>query len=263
MCQHLLVVTPAQLLYLTKADLVDLVIWNLGTGCRLMASPDFHQVVNPAADLHTAVDDMSSTQLPSILKARSTRQKRSLKHSVWYMASWNVRSLLDVEGPNEVAKQGRGVKYMEDRKIDQVVIELSRYKVVVCALQETKWFGNEVYKVGNGVVLSSGRSVPGLGEIRQRREGVAIVLIGPALEAWKNGGSVWKAWLSRIILVMLVDDSFRGSNHLHVLSCYAPTFSATRQEKDSFYSTLQFALDAIALRENVLFLGDFKARIRS
>ena len=79
----------------------------------------------------------------------------------------------------------------------------------------------------------------------------------------ENGGSVWKAWLSRIISVTLVDDSFRGSNRLHVLSCYAPTFSATRQEKDSFYSTLQLALDAIPLREGFLFLGDFNARIGS
>ena len=37
--------------------------------------------------------------------------------------------------------RGRG----EDRKVDQVVCELSRYEVVVGALQETKWFGCEVY----------------------------------------------------------------------------------------------------------------------
>ena len=51
--------------------------------------------------------------------------------------------MVDTEGPIEVASQSaeRG----EDRKVDQVVCELAKYGVVVGALQETKWFGSEVY----------------------------------------------------------------------------------------------------------------------
>ena len=40
---------------------------------------------------------------------------------------------------------------MDERKIDQVVGELDKYRVVVTALQETKWL---VYKVGDSVALT-------------------------------------------------------------------------------------------------------------
>ena len=55
------------------------------------------------------------------------------------MVSWNVRSLVDVEGDESV---------VDERKIYQVISELERYQVSVyiAALHETKWFGSEVYR---------------------------------------------------------------------------------------------------------------------
>ena len=50
--------------------------------------------------------------------------------------------------------------------------------------------------MGNRVVLTAGRNVPGAmgpGD-RQRGGGVAIVLSGPAVDIWRAGGSQWKAW---------------------------------------------------------------------
>ena len=46
----------------------------------------------------------------------------------------------------------------EDRKVDLVVLELKRYMydVKVAALQETLWFGSDVYHVGDSVVLAAG-----------------------------------------------------------------------------------------------------------
>ena len=104
---------------------------------------------------------------------------------MWTLASWNVRTLLDVEGPIETARQGDDIQVVE-WKIDQVVDELGRYKVDIAALQETKWFGEDVYRVGESVVLAAGRPVPGPGVVRQRGEGVAIVLSGLAVGAWKT-----------------------------------------------------------------------------
>ncbi len=43
----------------------------------------------------------------------------------------------------------------EERNVDLVVRELKRYNVKVAGLQETKWFGCEVYDVGGCVVLTS------------------------------------------------------------------------------------------------------------
>ena len=104
---------------------------------------------------------------------------------MWYCASWNVRSLLECDGPVETARQ-RGV--LEDRRIDLAIRELCRYCVTVGALQETKWFGNAVYQVGESIVLAAGRPTPPIGQVRQRGEGVAIVLSGSAVAAWKAGG---------------------------------------------------------------------------
>ena len=59
-----------------------------------------------------------------------------------------MRSLLDAEGPVETAKQGRGEAQSEDHRIDQVVSKLSRYKVSVAAMQGTRLYGSNVYRVG-------------------------------------------------------------------------------------------------------------------
>ena len=191
------------------------------------------------------------------------RTKQRHKSLVWNLASWNVRTLLDVEGSLETARSRAEIGIAEDRRIDQVVGELGRYGVVVAGLQETKWFGWEgVYGVGGSIVLAAGRPVPGGGQAKRRGEGVAIVLTGPAVHAWKDGGSLWKAWSPRVVSVTLVAGGSKGER-FHVLSCYALTFAASREMKDQFYSTLQQALSSIPHRENFVLLGDFNARVGS
>ena len=76
------------------------------------------------------------------------------------------------------------------------------------------------------------------------REGVALVLSGPAIAAQKTGGEQWKTWGSRIVRAMLSAGK-RFSGQLHVLSCYAPTYAASREAKEEFYNNLQLALDEI------------------
>ena len=56
--------------------------------------------------------------------------------------------------------------------------------MVFAGLQETKWFGNAMHKVGESIVLTAGWPMPSAGQSRQRGEGVAIVLSGPAVAAW-------------------------------------------------------------------------------
>lgn len=67
----------------------------------------------------------------------------------------NVTSLLDTDGPIET-RQGTEVRRAEDRRVDLVVTELGRYCVKVAALEETKWFSNAVYKVGESVDWTAG-----------------------------------------------------------------------------------------------------------
>ena len=69
---------------------------------------------------------------------------------------------MDMDGSTETARQGgeaSEASVVDERKIDQVVGELDKYRVVVVALQETKWIGSKVYKVADSVVLTSGREV--------------------------------------------------------------------------------------------------------
>jgi len=42
-----------------------------------------------------------------------------------------------------------------------MVSELTRYNINMAALQETKWFGEEAYIVGEGLMWTAGRTIPG------------------------------------------------------------------------------------------------------
>ena len=84
---------------------------DLSTGPSL----DSHLTSSPAEDLHTS-------QACSIRASKAKKQSRRL-------GSWNVRSLLYSEGPVKTARQGRDTVQAEDRRINQVVQELSRYRV--------------------------------------------------------------------------------------------------------------------------------------
>ena len=106
---------------------------------------------------------------------------------MWFMVSWNVRSrtFVNVEGSIETARHSCDDSVIDEWKIDQVISEVS-----VAALQETRWFGKNIYRVGSSVVLSALRDIPDAGQTRQRGEGVVLVLSGKAVNAWKAGDIV-------------------------------------------------------------------------
>ena len=102
-----------------------------------------------------------------------------------------MRSLVNIDGPVETAFV-RGTCICgdtDDRRIDVFVGELKRFKIEVTSLQETRLFGQATYSVGDSIVLLSGRSLPLDGAPLLHGKGVAIVLRGSALRAWKDGGS--------------------------------------------------------------------------
>ena len=115
-------------------------------------------------------------------------RRAKLKRCAWFFATWNVRSLVDNEGTINTARLSHGISEPEDRRIDLVIRELERYNIKVAALQETKWFGRNIYNIGESVVLTA---TPQRNEPKQRGEGVAIVLSNEAVKAWKAGGEQW------------------------------------------------------------------------
>ena len=86
------------------------------------------------------------------------------KTAVLTASTWNVHSMVDTEGPIEIASNQHLHHRGEDRKVDQIVLELMNYGVSVGALQETKWFGDNVYEVQGSVVVTAGRPTPADGE---------------------------------------------------------------------------------------------------
>ena len=98
--------------------------------------------------------------------------------------------------------------------------------------------------------------MPDSNDSLQRGEGVALVLLGWAIDAWA-GGQQWKAWSSR-----LVTACFKiGKKSLHVASCYAPTRSVRREEKDRLYDELGSFIGGVPDSGVYILLEDFNARI--
>ena len=112
------------------------------------------------------------------------------------------------------------------------------------------------------MVLTAGRTTPDSDETKVRGEGVALLLSSKAKDAWKEGGSKWKACSSRLIIATLAMGRHQN-DCLHILSCYAPTFGASWEEKEQFYVDLQQALSAIPPGECYIVLGNFNARVGS
>ena len=106
--------------------------------------------------------------------------------------------------------------------------------------------------MNDSVILISGRSTPAQAETIQRGEGVALVLRGLALVAWRRGGKQWKAWSSRCVSACLQVTGSAGSR-IHMVSCYAPTRVASREVKEAFFQELE---NIISSGERDILLGD-------
>lgn len=154
---------------------------NPSTGCCMITPLNSPLACSPAEGLHASQEVIS--------KCAHRRAKQA-----WYFGTWNVRSLVDNEGTVETARLSPEMSEPEDRRIDIVIRELNRYSINVAALQETKWFGKQVYRVGKSIVLAAGRETPQGDQPKHRGEGVAIVLTGHAVTAWKAGGKQWRSW---------------------------------------------------------------------
>lgn len=191
-------------------------------------------------------------------------------------ATWNVRSLVDVEGSILTASRahagsagsagsGNMSARREERKIDLVLRQLQRLHLETVGLQETLWFGNEAYTVGDSIVLTAGRPVPDEGSPCRRGEGVALVLRGLCRAAFTDGGCVWTAHSPRLLSANLkfVCGRSRQPYHVRVAVAYAPTFARPRSEKSEFSDQLQTFLASVPPDDHFIVLGDFNARVGS
>lgn len=107
------------------------------------------------------------------LKSRCSRKKLTV-------ATWNVRLLVENSGDACICRkrpqQGSQNPTSVDHKLDLLFKELDRYNVSVAGIQETKWFGRDVWTVEGYTFLHSGRPLPDDSDSAARNEGVGIAL---------------------------------------------------------------------------------------
>ena len=205
--------------------------------------------------------------------------ERKKGHRNLVVCTWNVQTLVENSGDvrirrkRQVAMGSEGSSVREvDRKLDLLVGEVKRYGILVAGIQETKWFGKDVWPAAEGFTfLHSGRPLPANGEDAARNEGVGIMLNPKATAAWRDAGELWKAVSSRIVTARLkwvgkgqrrCGGSRETSNmFLSIVCAYAPTARAPPGVKDQFSSDLQETLDQIPQSDILVVLGDFNARV--
>ena len=135
------------------------------------------------------------------------------------------------------------------RKLDFLVKELRKFDVVVAGIQETKWFGQDVWNVNEYTLLHLGCNLPDDGEPLIRNEGVGIVLDQCVTAALKNVGECWEAVSSGIVTAILriaqrgqrqcAGSRWTSSRCLSLVSIYAPTAKAPPGVKATFADDFQ------------------------
>ena len=158
-----------------------------------------------------------------------------------------------------------------DRKVDFLVKELRRLGEAIAGIQETKWFGKDMWTVDGYTLLHSGRTLPDETDPQVRNEGVGILLDRHATMPWKNAGETWEVVSSRVVTARLKvvrrgqrrpgGSRETSSTHMSVVSAYAPTAKAPLGVKAKFFDDLQDALDRVPAGDILVVLGDFNARV--
>ena len=137
---------------------------------------------------------------------KSTSRQKRLGRRALLLATWNVQSQVESYGGDAWICRSRPSPEdcaTVDRKLDLLVWELRRYDVAVAAVQETKWFGADVWENQGYTLLHSGRPLPHGEQPAARKEGVGIALDERATSAWREAGEKWKAVSSRIVTARL------------------------------------------------------------
>ena len=103
------------------------------------------------------------------------------------MATWNVPSLVEDYCNERICrKRPRPSSTSVDRKFDFLVHELRHYGVAIAAVQETKWFGTDVWTTKGYTLLHSGRDLHAGDAVARRHEGVGILLNPAMTQAWRH-----------------------------------------------------------------------------
>jgi len=155
------------------------------------------------------------------------------------IATWNVRTLLDLVGNNR-----------PERRTALVAAELDRYGIEVAALQETRFSGSGQLKEKTHTIFWSGRP-----EGERRDAGVAFA-ISNAVMCKLSAEPI--AVSDRLITLR----AELGVGRYAMFVCaYAPTLYSSEEDKYRFYHSLEEVLSNVSSSDKLIILGDFNARV--
>ena len=160
------------------------------------------------------------------------------------MAAWNIRTLLDPSTSNSCDRP--------PRRTALVASELSRYKIDIAALSETRLPDEDsLTEVGAGYTFFW----RGLPKDDQRIHGVGFAIKTTLLLKLPESpvGISERIMTLRIPLV--------SNRHATIISAYAPTLTSPVETKDTFYEQLHNTLSSIPRQDKIILLGDFNARV--
>ncbi|XP_045467858.1 craniofacial development protein 2-like [Harmonia axyridis] len=157
------------------------------------------------------------------------RRKRLRKLNILRIGCWNVTSF--------------------NKKDQEILIEIKRHKVDICALSETKKKGKGNIKYEDYIFIYSGK-----GKHERATSGVGLMVHGKLEANIENVIYVNDRILQAIF-------KFQDTSITHIISVYAPDISKPSEEKDAFYEDLQRVLDGIPGKDEIMLLGDFNARV--
>ena len=155
--------------------------------------------------------------------------------------SWNVRTLMDNAQANR-----------PERRTALVGRELSRYKVDIAALSETRLAEEgQIKEIGAGYTFFwSGRATD-----ERREAGVGFAVRN---ELVNKLSSLPHGINDRLMTMKL---TLPGKKQATIISAYAPTMTNTDDVKDKFYDELNSLVAAVPKSEKLIILGDFNARV--
>lgn len=154
------------------------------------------------------------------------------------LGSWNIRTLLD------------NTTRRPERQTALVALELNRYNIDVCCLQETRLSGQGQLSENGYTFYWSGK------DPQQRKEsGVAFAISNTIA---KDLTSLPQAISDRLIRLRL---PLNDNRYLTIICCYAPTMMHTDESKEAFYEALRSAVRQVPREDKLLILGDFNARV--
>ena len=145
------------------------------------------------------------------------------------IGTWNVRKL------------------KEKGKLSCVCNEMSRCGLQILGISETNWNGSGNFKTNDKqMVIYSGKE-------EKYSHGVAVILGKEA----SNSLIGYSPITDRILKVRIQ----AKPHNVSILQCYAPTSTASNEQIENFYNSLQEAIDTIPNRDIKIIMGDMNAKL--